>query len=71
MALRLDPNPTIPLWWAIVLLLGMLVSIVNSLGNFFVLTGTQIGIVGFVAFVLTALATFLTTLEEGSTPAPA
>jgi len=71
MALRLDPNPTIPLWWAIVLLLGMLVSIVNSLGNFFALTGTQVGIVGFVALVLTALATFLTTLEEGSTPAPA
>jgi membrane protein YdbS with pleckstrin-like domain len=65
MALRVDPNPTIPLWWAIVLMLGLLVTVINSVGQFFTLTTQQIGIVGFVAFALTALATFLTTLEAG------
>ena len=65
MALRVDPNPTIPLWWAIVLMLGLLVTVINSVGQFFTLTTQQVGIVGFVAFALTALATFLTTLEEG------
>lgn len=65
MAIRLDPNPSIPLWWAIVLLLGFLVSIVNSLNNFIPLTQAQVGYVGLIAFILTAAATFLTTLEAG------
>jgi uncharacterized membrane-anchored protein len=65
--LKIDPNPTIPLWWAIVLLLGFLAQIVNSIGNFLPLTSTQTGIIYLVAFILTAGATFLTTLEAGPT----
>lgn len=61
--LRLDPNPAMRLLPTIVLLLGFFVVIINGIGQFFTLTAQQTSVVGFVAFVFVALATFLTSVE--------
>lgn len=62
--LALDPQPALNLIPVIVLLIGFIVTIVNGLTQFFTLTGEQVAIVGFVAFVLISLATFLTTIKD-------
>ena len=60
----LDPQPALNLFPVIVLLIGFLVVVINGISQFFVLTAQQTSIVGFVAFVLVALATFLTTVKD-------
>ena len=64
MSIRLDPQPAMNLIPVTVLLIGFLVVIVNGISQFFVLTAQQTSIVGFVAFVFVALATFLTSVKE-------
>ena len=64
MVVRLDPTPALNLIPVIILLIAFLVVVINGLGQFFVLTGLQTSVVGFVAFVLVALATFLTSVKE-------
>ena len=64
MVVRLDPTPALNLIPVIILLIAFLVVVINGIGQFFVLTGLQTSVVGFVAFVLVALATFLTSVKE-------
>ena len=64
MTVRLDPTPALNLIPVMILLIAFLVVIINGIGQFFVLTGLQTSVVGFVAFVLVALATFLTSVKE-------
>ena len=63
LGLRLDPEPALNLIPVMILLIAFLVVVVNGISQFFVLTGLQTSIVGFVAFVLIALATFLTSVR--------
>jgi len=55
---------TIP---GLILLLGFIVYIVNSVGNFFVLTGNEAAIVAFLGIILSGL---ITLLKEEETPTP-
>ena len=64
LGLRVDPEPAMRMIPVTVLLIGFLVVIVNGISQFFVLTAQQTSIVGFVAFVFVALATFLTSVKE-------
>jgi hypothetical protein len=63
MVLRLDPTPALNMIPVMILLIAFLVVVINGIGQFFVLTGLQTSVVGFVAFVLVALATFLTSVK--------
>ena len=63
LGLRLDPEPALNLIPVMILLIAFLVVVINGIGQFFVLTGLQTSVVGFVAFVLVALATFLTSVR--------
>jgi hypothetical protein len=62
--IKLDPTPAMNLIPVMVLLIGFLVVIVNGISQFFVLTAMQTSIVGFIAFVFIALATFLTSVKD-------
>ena len=62
--LMVDPQPALNLIPVMVLLIGFIVVVVNGITQFFTLTGQQVSIVGFVAFVLVALATFLTSVKD-------
>jgi uncharacterized membrane protein YoaT (DUF817 family) len=63
MTVKLDRSLQMPPIALAILLIGFLVIVANGIGQFFVLTALQTSIVGFVAFVFTALATLLTTVE--------
>jgi hypothetical protein len=63
LGLTLDPTPALNLIPVIILLIAFLVVVINGISQFFVLTGLQTSIVGFVAFVLVAMSTFLTTVR--------
>ena len=63
LGLRVDPQPALSLIPVMILLIAFLVVVVNGISQFFVLTGLQTSVVGFVAFVLVALATFLTSVR--------
>jgi len=52
----------------IILFLGFLVYVVNSIGSYFTLTSNEAAIVGFIGIVLAGLVTLLK--EEEPTPAP-
>ena len=59
---------TIP---GLILLLGFLVFVVNSLGSYFALTSGEAALVGFIGLVLAGLVTLLKEEEEEApTPAP-
>ena len=63
MKVILDRTLSMPPLALAIILLGFFVVIVNGIVQFFTLTALQVSVVGFVAFVFTALAAMLTTVE--------
>jgi hypothetical protein len=59
-------DPTTGLSWipAVLLMLGFLITAIGNLTNYFTFTAQQAGYISFIVFILTLLATTLTTEEE-------
>lgn len=63
---KLRFDPTSGLHWipAMLLILGFFITAVGNLTNYFTFTAQQAGYISFVVFILTLLATTLTTVEQ-------
>ena len=62
--LRFDPSTGLGWLPAVLLILGFFITAIGNLTNFFTFTAQQAGYISFVVFILTLLATTLTTEEE-------
>lgn len=64
MTLRFDPSSGLSWIPAVLLILGFFITAIGNLTNYFTFTAQQAGYISFIVFILTLLATTLTTEEE-------